>query len=355
VMTPATYDIFGSFYGKDGLINSPDRLDQLIDLGIREHWFIQHEDFHVMTNDVLGRGSFGVVVGGELLGIPVAIKMTHDTDIARGLAQLANEIRVLRRVRHPQIVLFHGVFLQPGCEAFGLIFERICGRPLDLMIKAPPSEPSGAYRHQLTLDICAALRYLHGQVFPVVHGDLKASNIIVDTSFIVHRAKLLDFGLSRILAHKARKLGGTLMWMAPEIIVGKRDRDTAADIFSFGSVFCYIMSGHMPRSNLTRCQIMHMARRGEHGMEVPSSAQFYSDTFSMCDSCWHQDPERRPSMMCVHEQLLQWDCKDLSSLSFRKQASRHHGHSTWIEDDCSQANTAPTRSNSSNRGNLLAL
>jgi len=343
VKTPATCDIFGSFYEKDGMIHSFDPLDKLIDLGVREHWFIQTVDFHMMTDDVLGSGSFGVVVGGVLLGTPVAIKTTHDADMGRGLAQLANEIRVLRRVRHPQIVLFHGAFLRHGgCGALGLIFERICGRPLELMIKAPPLEPCGVYRHQLILDVCAALRYLHGQVCPVVHGDLKASNIMVDTSFIVHRAKLLDFGLSRILAGNARKLGGTMMWMAPEIILGQRTPDTATDVFSCGSVINYVMSGHIPRSNLTRCQIKDMARRGEHGMEVPSNAMFYADTCSICQSCWNQNPQRRPPMQLVHEQLQQWDPQDLFSLTYRQRASMPQDHSTCNPHTCSQVNAAST-------------
>ena len=72
---------------------------------------------------------------------------------------------------------------------------------------------------QAMIDVCSALVYMHSRSPPVVHGDLKSGNILMQRDGPLVHAKVLDFGLSRILARNARALGGTLRYMAPEVIV----------------------------------------------------------------------------------------------------------------------------------------
>ena len=64
-------------------------------------------------------------------------------------------------------------------------------------------------------DVAQGVRFLHSATPQIVHADLKASNILVDSRF---RAKVADFGLSQ-----KRKVGaaGTPYWLAPEIIRGE--------------------------------------------------------------------------------------------------------------------------------------
>lgn len=77
-------------------------------------------------------------------------------------------------------------------------------------------------------DISQGMRFLHSADPQVIHGDLKAQNILVDGRF---RAKVADFGLSQ-----KQKIGGTgtPYWMAPELLRKESANTSASDVFSFG-------------------------------------------------------------------------------------------------------------------------
>ena len=92
---------------------------------------------------------------------------------------------------------------------------------------------------QIVRDVSQGLRFLHASKPPILHGDLKAKNILIDARF---RAKVADFGL----ATKTGKNGisGTPYWMAPEYLRGKDEYNSACDIYSFGKL-C-LTSGDRP-------------------------------------------------------------------------------------------------------------
>lgn len=83
---------------------------------------------------------------------------------------------------------------------------------------------------QIVRDVAQGLRFLHSSKPAIMHGDLKAKNILIDARF---RAKVADFGL----ATRTRKNGisGTPFWMAPEYLRGKTEYTTSCDIYSFGA------------------------------------------------------------------------------------------------------------------------
>merc|ERR1711862_566944 len=99
--------------------------------------------------------------------------------------------------------------------------------------------PFEGARYIILADVCRALWHLHTLDPIVVHGDLKPSNIQIETlgprpASLAFQSKVLDFGLSRVLGKTTRCLGGSKNWMAPEVIKASRDLqpDTAADVFS---------------------------------------------------------------------------------------------------------------------------
>jgi serine/threonine protein kinase len=77
-------------------------------------------------------------------------------------------------------------------------------------------------------DVSQGVRFLHSAVPQVIHGDLKAQNILVDSRF---RAKVADFGLSQ-----KKNLGGTgtPFWMAPELLRQESTNTAETDVYSFG-------------------------------------------------------------------------------------------------------------------------
>lgn len=77
----------------------------------------------------------------------------------------------------------------------------------------------------LAYQLAQGLRYLHSSKPPILHGDLKAKNLLIDSRF---RCKLCDFGLSN---KGTGKISGTPYWLAPEYLRGEKDYDTTCGTF----------------------------------------------------------------------------------------------------------------------------
>ncbi|KAJ7865759.1 kinase-like domain-containing protein [Mycena olivaceomarginata] len=107
--------------------------------------------------------------------------------------------------------------------------------------------PTGINRLTLLLDVVTGLEHLHGQ--RVVHGDLKAINVLVSRS---GRAVLTDFGLSTVVMDSnipgfstTLESGGTLRWQAPELLKGDRN-SVKSDVYAFAGVSYEIFTGKVP-------------------------------------------------------------------------------------------------------------
>ncbi|XWS39801.1 hypothetical protein CRYUN_Cryun18bG0085600 [Craigia yunnanensis] len=99
-------------------------------------------------------------------------------------------------------------------------------------------------RYTIAQGLASSLHYLHFECEPcVVHRDIKASNVLLDSSF---NTKLGDFGLARIVAHEkalqSTKIGGTFGYMVPEYVsTGRASQEI--DVYSFGIVALEIACG----------------------------------------------------------------------------------------------------------------
>jgi len=246
-------------------------LDRLLDLGHREQWYVNISEIKVLPK-FLGEGGYGVVLAGEYYGSPVALKVNKLELLDENrhsnqdrLTSSLNEIRILRRLRHPNIVVLYGACLDEGHDNIAMVLESVSGESLQELVlggNRKPEELPPRDRLRAVVQVSRALRYLHSRVPPVVHGDLKASNIMAEQvpgAGAFHRMKLLDFGLARALTKHALPLGGTLIWMAPELVASPgQPPQVAADTFSFGRMAFFVFTGITPLAGKTRREIIDL-------------------------------------------------------------------------------------------------
>ena len=90
------------------------------DAGDATRWSLLR-DIHV------GSGSFGIVVQGTFVGTPIAVKLANNSATHNSAKELANELRVLRYVRHPNIAMFHGSYFEITTQSIGIVLELVKG------------------------------------------------------------------------------------------------------------------------------------------------------------------------------------------------------------------------------------
>jgi len=298
--------------GKHGATQSLEQqLTKIANLGKKERWLIEGSMLYIRQDEIMGAGSFGIVVGGMLHHTPVAVKVPRLSDMGSTesyLHELANELRILRSLQHPNIVSFLGACVEPEVGDLALILELVEGRTIHDYMLDDRMAPSSLERYSLVIGICSGLCYLHHQTPKIVHGDLKGKNILVERQVPFPRAKLLDFGLSRILTKHAKPLGGTLEYMAPEVALRKSAPNCSADVFSFGCVAFFVITGRRPREDLDRREIVRQMAFGEMiGLPWPdtqcSELLGSQDTINNCvvfEACM------RPNILAVYESILTW-------------------------------------------------
>lgn len=293
-------------------------LTELAMVGSAEHWLIDSKRLKIDSQRCLGEGGFGIVWQGELSGSDVAVKMPKTDDdesdsYLDSLPSFLNELRALRRVRHPNATLFHGALIVPHLGCLLLVSELVVGKNLqDLIIKSPPGPEA---KWSIALAVCKVLRFMHSLSPVMVHGDLKGTNVMVEVPAM--RAKLLDFGLARIKSRKPKnlKVGGSWLWAAPEIIShnficrvreGRKKRlsvSPSADVFSFGRVLFLIFAGQRPYSNVkaaSRDDILKYLEKSLEDdealpdLEWPEDASArYPEVQSLVDACCKTVPADR--------------------------------------------------------------
>lgn len=173
----------------------------------------------------IGAGGMGEVFKARdtRLNRVVAIKRLKGDHTAR----FEQEARAIAALNHPHICQIYDV----GPDY--LVLEYVEGSPVQ-----GPMDTADAVR--VALQIAGALEVAHNK--KIIHRDLKPANILMSPS----GAKLLDFGLAKLLAEEdgtlTAAIAGTPLYMSPEQAEG-RSLDARSDVFSFGSVLYELLAG----------------------------------------------------------------------------------------------------------------
>ncbi|TYH33397.1 hypothetical protein ES332_D13G056200v1 [Gossypium tomentosum] len=191
----------------------------------------------------LGEGGFGAVYRGHLreLDTYVAVKRISKAS-KQGIKEYASEVKIISRLRHKNLVKLIG-WCHEKRELL-LVYEFMANGSLDSHLFKGKSLLNWEVRCKIVQDLASALLYLHEEGDNcVLHRDIKASNIMLDSNF---NAKLGDFGLARLVDHakgsQTTRLAGTMGYMAPECVSsGKVSKES--DVYSFGIVALEIACG----------------------------------------------------------------------------------------------------------------
>ncbi|KAK6140339.1 hypothetical protein DH2020_025934 [Rehmannia glutinosa] len=181
----------------------------------------------------IGSGGFGVVYYGRLKdGKEIAVKILTN-DSFQGKREFSNEVSLLSRIHHRNLVQFLGYCQEDG--------------------KSPLTHGRGVNwikRLEIAEDAAKGIEYLHtGCVPSIIHRDLKTSNILLDKNM---RAKVSDFGLSKLAvdgaSHVSSIVRGTVGYLDPEYYISQQLTDKS-DVYSFGVILLELISGQEAISN----------------------------------------------------------------------------------------------------------
>jgi serine/threonine protein kinase len=199
----------------------------------------------------IGLGGMGVVYKVEHLQLkrPFALKLMlpgpYGFDKGR-LQRFDQEAKAASVLHHQNLVGIHDY----GSTADGapyVVMDYVEGRTVDVMLKDGPVAEADAI--EIAIQLCDGLEYAHGKT--VVHRDIKPSNIIVSTENGKLRARILDFGIAKVLDPKDEQskvltqtgeVVGSPQYMSPEQCMGYK-LDGRTDIYSLGCVLFEMLTG----------------------------------------------------------------------------------------------------------------
>ena len=221
------------------------------------------------TGTRIGAGAYGSVVE-VAISVCGAAKKIHDIfqdrseipqdEIRRASTQFVKECQLMSTLRHPNIVQFLGVCFFEESRLPALVMERLLTSLHDLLASDPPGTPRPLPLFKLDLkcsvlhNVASGLDYLHHQTPPIIHRDLSAANILLNSRLV---GKLADLGVARIVprmrdAATMTKAPGASVYMPPEAIAPAESNDEMSkydatiDVFSLGVVTIFTVGETFP-------------------------------------------------------------------------------------------------------------
>ncbi|CAJ2636091.1 unnamed protein product [Trifolium pratense] len=214
-------------------------------------WF-SYDELKKCTNNFsgsneLGFGGYGKVYKGVFPdGKIVAIKRAQQGSMQGGL-EFKNEIELLSRVHHKNLVSLVGFCFEQGEQM--LVYEFISNGTLRESLSGKSgTQLDWKRRLRIALGSARGLAYLHELANPpIIHRDVKSTNILLDETLT---AKVADFGLSKLVSdsekgHVSTQVKGTLGYLDPEYYMTQQLTEKS-DVYSFGVVMLELITSKQP-------------------------------------------------------------------------------------------------------------
>ncbi|TDL16125.1 kinase-like protein [Rickenella mellea] len=245
---------------------------------------------------------------GKVRSVAVKVLRSSWTDpdyLERLQRRLDREARVWSRLSHPNIIPFYGACFDLGRASTPCLVAPFLenGHIMNYLSKHPEAD-----RLDLVTQIAAGLDYLHNLNPPVVHGDLKGSNILINDD---GEACLTDFGLARVLQSSGfttKTIAGTVRWMAMELVAPDVDDEKYSndddltiplteptDVWALGMTILEILTGKVPFAELRQDSVVLLSLiRGARPRRPPD--HLMSDhLWEVITQCWQTVHSNRPA------------------------------------------------------------
>ncbi|EOA23507.1 hypothetical protein CARUB_v10016698mg [Capsella rubella] len=278
--------------------------------GVKKFSFVELSDATngFDSSTLIGRGSYGKVYKGILPNkTEVAIKRGEETSL-QSEKEFLNEIDLLSRLHHRNLVSLLGYSSDIGEQM--LVYEYMPnGNVRDWLSVVLHYDAANAMdtlsfsmRSHVALGSAKGILYLHTEANPpVIHRDIKTSNILLDCQL---HAKVADFGLSRLApafgegdvepAHVSTVVRGTPGYLDPEYFMTQQ-LTVKSDVYSFGVVLLELLTG------------MHPFFEGTHIIREARMAYECGTVLSVADSRMGQ---YSPDKVKKLAELALWCCED---------------------------------------------
>ncbi|KAF7354936.1 Protein kinase domain-containing protein [Mycena sanguinolenta] len=297
-------------------------------------WFVKTRDIRLGAK--IGSGGFSVVYKGRWLtrDMHVAVKVFREPD---AINELLDEVFIWRSFDHPNLHPFLGAapFENPA-----FVVSPLCinGNALEYLLKNPQAD-----KLQILHDIGRGMEYLHAQ--NVVHGDLKARNVLINDQ---GHALVADFGLAKFArvsvksaiaqspnidstptTPKMVNVVGTIHWLAPECFV-EGGSTRASDAWAMGMcAYELFTEGKIPLVEIAADDLGQRLLDGTRPSRVdaiPDSA------WTIMERCWAHEPLTRPTFSQLCLVLGVFQDSDIESL---QEASEGFAGENWSGSELS--------------------
>lgn len=283
-------------------------------------------DGKILVQEELGRGAFGVVNKGLLNNNPVAIKRFNfslNQISSQELYSFLEELKILERIfkknRSKYIIEYYGIDVIN--KNLNIVMELANFGDLSKFIKDNVNNSNcWKLNGRLILHMTRGLMYLHAG--NILHRDLKSLNILISYDENGYNAKLTDFGISKIVNNlsvvKTRTIlediCGTYRWLAPEILINKKNHSKYSDIYSLGMIIWEIASKKtipFEEFNFVYEIPMHYIKGGRE--KIPNNSP--QEIREIIQNCWKEIPEERIKLEEIETKLIEFiDRKENSNI-----------------------------------------
>ena len=277
------------------------------------------------TGNTIDSGAYGNVEEVRIPGALCAAKKIHDflfkldpkwlakKTADENIQRFVEECKIMGRLRHPNIVQFLGLWFSDENDLPALVMEKMLMSLHNLLEPDEKSlETENLYiplglKCSILQDIARGIAFLHNQSPPVVHRDLSARNVLLNSSMV---AKIADMGMARIILPDQNnalltKAPGAQVYMPPEALDLEETSkyDISIDIFSLGILAIFVLSQEFPcklklhnyqdpaRGLVARSELQ---RRENYTKKIYSTLPKTHPLVQMMELCLENDPNARP-------------------------------------------------------------